>query len=129
MSYDLVFTRRSPGQPWDEALEAMEEASLEAGQMPEEMLQAWARIAARAAEILGDEIEETVGSDACELTDLTTGIRVSMLADQAGIGVPWGDEDADLLDLAYQVGAVIEEETTLEGYDPQAAVAIAEVRP
>jgi hypothetical protein len=113
-----MFLRRQPGQSWDEAMEAAEDYQ-DFGAGPEE--QVWQRVVTRAKLLLG-EVEATLTDDGGEIGHRRTGIQLFLYADSAEMNVPYGDtgEGATaVLRTMFLLGQVLEEETALEGYDPQ----------
>ena len=113
-----MFLRRQPGQSWDEAMEAAEDYQ-DFGAGPEG--QVWQRVVTRAKLLLG-EVEATLTDDGGEISHERTGIQLSLYADSAEMNVPYGDTGeaaTALLRTMFLLGQVVEEETGLEGYDPQ----------
>jgi hypothetical protein len=115
-----MFMRRQPGQSWAEALEAAEDYH-DFGAGPVE--QVWQRLTARARLLLGD-IRTRLGDDRAELTHDRTGIQLFLYADSAEMNVPHGA--TAVLRTMFVLGQVVEEETGLEGYDPQVGQPIRE---
>ena len=118
MSYDLIFLRRKPGQGWDEALEAADaEDEFGAGPAPD----VWQRVVERARLLLG-EVSLFVTDDCGEINHEPTNIQLDLFADSAELHVPYGatgNGATAILQAVYLLGQVVEEETGLEGYDPQ----------
>ena len=84
-------------------------------------LEQWERITTRARQIL-DGIEEFGTENSRELADSGTGIQLSMIADEVSITVPNERPEQDAVSLmakVYALARVVEDETGLEGYDPQ----------
>ena len=122
MSYDIYFVRRDPGQTFADALDATE-ASYDGdpGPLGSAELEQWERITTRAGQIL-DGIEEFATANSRELADSGTGIQLSMIADEVSITVPTERPEQDAVSLmakVYALARVVEDETGLEGYDPQ----------
>ncbi|WP_089255430.1 hypothetical protein [Asanoa hainanensis] len=118
MSYDLMFLRRQPDQSWDEALEAAEDYQ-DFGAGPDD--EVWQRVLTRARLLLG-EVTAGLTDDGGEISHDRTGIQLSLYADSAEMSVPYGEtgEGATaVLRTMFLLGQVVEEETGLEGYDPQ----------
>ncbi|WP_203702011.1 hypothetical protein [Asanoa iriomotensis] len=118
MSYDLMFMRRQPGQSWGEALEAAEDYQ-DFGAGPDE--QVWQRVVARAKLLLGDAFTRLT-DDGGEVSHERTGIQLFLYADSAEMNVPYGatgEGATAVLRTMFLLGQVVEEETGLEGYDPQ----------
>jgi hypothetical protein len=127
VSYDIYFLNRRAGQSWEEAMAELEEADDVA--LTPELLAAWERIVPQARELLG-EIELFETEDTRELSHQSeqTGIQASIYASEVSITVPYwhrGAEAERILCLTYALAQVIENETGLEGYDPQYDRAIA----
>ena len=123
MSYDIYFVRRDPGQTFADALDATEESyGGDPSPLGSAQLEQWERIIARARKLL-DGIEEfATDVKSRELSDATTGIQLSMIADEVSITVPSERPDQDpaaLMAKIYALARVVEAETGLEGYDPQ----------
>jgi hypothetical protein len=123
VSYDIYFVRRDPGQSFADALDATEESyGGDPSPLGSAQLEQWERIIARARRLL-DGVEEFATDDKSrELSDATTGIQLSMIADEVSITVPSErpDQDPDaLMAKVYALARVVESETGLEGYDPQ----------
>ena len=132
MSYDIYFVRRDPGQSFADALDATEESydRGEPGPLGSAELEQWDRITARAGQIL-DGIEEFGSENSRELADSGTGIQLSMIADEVSITVPNERPEQDAVSLmakVYALARVVEDETGLEGYDPQLQEAITDPR-
>ncbi|MEV4621700.1 hypothetical protein AB0J74_23695 [Asanoa sp. NPDC049573] len=125
MSYDLMFVRRQPGQGWEEALEAAEgDDEFGAGPAPD----VWQRVVDRARALLG-EVSLFVTDDCGEINHEPTSIQLDLFADSAAMHVPYGDTGdraTAILQAMYLLGRIVEEETGLEGYDPQADRPLAE---
>ncbi len=123
MSYDIYFVRRDPGQSFADALDVTEESydGGDPGPLGSAELEQWERITARAGQIL-DGIEEFGTENSRELADSGTGIQLSMIADEVSITVPNERPEQDAVSLmakVYALARVVEDETGLEGYDPQ----------
>jgi hypothetical protein len=123
VSYDIYFVRRDPGQTFADALDATEESydGGDPGPLGSAELEQWDRIIARAGQIL-DGIEEFATVNSRELADSATGIQLSMIADEVSITVPSERPQQDAVSLmakVYALARVVEDETGLEGYDPQ----------
>lgn len=132
MSYDIYLLQRLPGQSWEEALEALEEAqeALEGeAELSDETVAAWERIVPRARDLLG-EIALFGSESHAELDHRPTGIQLSILGDEVAISVPYwtrGEDAEDVLSKVYQLAAIAEQETSLEAYDPQLGEAVADL--
>jgi len=122
VSYDIYFVRRDPGQTFADALDATEESyDGDPGPLGSAELEQWERISTRAGQIL-DGIEEFATANSRELADSGTGIQLSMIADEVSITVPTERPEQDAVSLmakVYALARVVEDETGLEGYDPQ----------
>lgn len=132
MGYDIYFVRRDPGQPFEEALDDTEDAfDSDLRPLDEEEVEQWDRIVSRAREILGD-IEVFADDVSRELTDPTTGVELTMTPLEVAITVPYGEATADsvaLMTKVYALARAVEDETGLEGYDPQLGEAVSDARP
>ncbi|WP_055587789.1 hypothetical protein [Peterkaempfera griseoplana] len=136
MSYDIYFVKRREGQSWAEALEALEiddEAPYEDTNQPVPLvlIDAWDRIVPQARALLG-EVDLFEDGESCELSHAGTGIQLSVFQDEVSITVPYwhsGDDAARVLDQVYALGAVVERETGMDGYDPQAEAPLSELTP
>ena len=118
VSYDLNFYRRLPAESWEEAIEANEDPDRAGGRPAAEV---WSRTVARATEILGD-VDVYDAQQYMELSHDPTGIQLSCWSDFAGITVPYwytGAEATAVMERVYALGRAVEQETGLEGYDPQ----------
>ena len=118
VSYDLRFLRRLPGESWKEAFEANEDPARAGGRPADEV---WSRILARATELLG-EVEVFDAAQHRELTHDPTGIQLLCWSDYAAISVPYwytGAEATAVMQRVYDLARAVEQETGLEGYDPQ----------
>ncbi|MDX2813319.1 hypothetical protein PV410_12245 [Streptomyces sp. PA03-5A] len=131
MSYDIYFLNRRPEQSWDDALEELEAQSEDVldGPVTPELIDAWDRIVPQARGLLGElnlfETDETR-----ELTHHATGIQASVFIDEVTITVPYwhmGDKAEHVLGMAYALGAIIERETGIQGYDPQVELPLSEL--
>jgi hypothetical protein len=122
VSYDIYFVRRDPGQSFADALDATEDTyDGDPGPLASAELEQWERISTRAGQIL-DGIEEFATANSRELADSETGIQLSMIADEVSITVPSERPEQDAVSLmakVYALARVVEDETGLEGYDPQ----------
>jgi hypothetical protein len=132
VSYDIYFVRRDPGQSFADALDVTEESydGGEPGPLGSAELEQWERITTRAGQIL-DGIEEFATTNSRELADSGTGIQLSMIADEVSITVPSERPEQDAVSLmakVYALARIVEDETGLEGYDPQLQEAITDPR-
>jgi len=62
------------------------------------------------------------GDENFELTHEATGIQVSYFGGEASVTAPYwyqGEAARDVVDKIYRLGAVVQTETGLPGYDPQ----------
>ena len=117
MSYDLVFVPRADEESWETALEAAEQDESATAPDPE----VWARILAGARQFLG-VVSVFEGDENFELTHEATGIQVSYFGGEASVTAPYwyqGEAARDVVDKIYRLGAVVQTETGLPGYDPQ----------
>lgn len=123
VSYDIYFIRRDPGQSFDDALESTEEsyASGDPGLLTSVELEQWDRIVPHARAILG-EIEEFTSESQRELSHDATGVQLSIFPGEISITVPYWHSDEDsvtVMEKVYALARAVEDETGLEGYDPQ----------
>jgi hypothetical protein len=122
VSYDIFFVRRDPGQSFEDALDATEDSyDGDPGPLGAAELEQWDRITTRAHAIL-DGLDESSTEVSRNLSDSVTGIQLSMIADEVTITVPTERSDQDSVTLmakVYALARVVEDETGLEGYDPQ----------
>jgi hypothetical protein len=123
MSYDITLVRRRPGQTWDEALTAREEAVVAGaqGDVPPETRAEWHRIADELQRKY-PRLERFDGDDATELTDPETGLQVQLFVEEAAVAVPYWHSDEAAAEIIGQMRAItlfLEERTGLEAYDPQ----------
>ena len=113
-----MFARRRSDQTWQEVLDEIESDD-DLGRSPDPDV--WQRIVERAQQLLA-EVSLFVTEHYGEIDHEPTHIQVSLSADWAEMHVPYGDTGADAaatLRVMYMLGGVIQEETGLEGYDPQ----------
>ncbi|MEV4079311.1 hypothetical protein ACGFJC_27585 [Nonomuraea fuscirosea] len=125
MSYDLYFTRRAPGQSWDEAL-AADDARAEPLR-PD--LEAWESIVGRTRELLG-EVRIVEYPPNWELDHEDTGISVNHWEGGWEMSVPYrthGEEARRVVGLLYEVAAVVAGASGFECFDPQLGQPTAEV--
>ena len=122
MGYDIYFVRRSAGESFADALETNEEShGSNPGPLSAAELEQWQRIVERAGEILTG-IQEFGSASSRELTDTATGIQLTMIPDEVGLTVPGDRPEQDsvaLMSTLYALARIVEDETGLEGYDPQ----------
>ena len=124
MSYDIYFVRRDPGQSFEDALDDLE-SSYEEGDQPEltdSDLEVWEALLPRAREILGeiDVVEEDESTR--QLAARDSGVELTLISGELEIHVPSpprGADDLELMSSVYALARAGEEETGLEGYDPQ----------
>lgn len=82
----------------------------------------WARIQAGVQPLL-QEPHLHEGDDVVELSDMATGLQLTMTPGELAMSVPyWHTDDAavDVTALLRQVAEIVERETGLVAYDPQA---------
>jgi hypothetical protein len=132
VSYDIYFVRRDPGQSFADALDATEESyDGDPGQLGEAELEQWERIVERAGQLLTG-LQEFGSASSRELTDEATGIQLVMIPDEVTITVPSeraGQDSVELMSTVYALARVVEDETGLEGYDPQLGEAVSDRGP
>jgi hypothetical protein len=125
MSYDITFISKSAGQTWQEALDAHEARTIARQPWHAPAAAAtqseWKRLAARllSVEPYMDQFETP---HKLELTDLETGLQVSLFEDEAAITIPYGrsaDSAQKVMKTARRMAQIIESETGLLGYDLQ----------
>jgi hypothetical protein len=122
VSYGIYFVRRDPGQSFEDALEVVEDSYVkELGPLTSVELEQWDRLLPRARAILG-EVQESGDDTARELVHEPSGIELSLLRDQVSLTVPYGhsgDDAVEVMGQVYALARAVEDETGLEGYDPQ----------
>ena len=133
MSYDIFFVRRDPGQSFEDALDSTEESYTggDPGPLTSVELEQWDRVLPHARAVLGD-IEEFADESVREFSHAPTGIQLAVRPGEISITVPFTNSDADAVDVMAQVYALaraIEDETGLEGYDPQLGEPIRDASP
>jgi hypothetical protein len=125
VSFDLYFLDRAEGQTYQDAMDALEEAVDAEVSLSESDLIMWSRIEARLTPLLpGSQI--FVGEHNRELTHEPSGLQVSLYGGELVVHVPYwysGDEAERAVELLRSVAEVVEEETGLIAYDPQAEAA------
>ncbi|GAA5006713.1 hypothetical protein GCM10023335_24390 [Streptomyces siamensis] len=134
VSYDIYFLSRRDGQSWDEALEAMEDAAQaeDSEPIPGVLLKAWERIVPQARALLGEVEITEYEQESRDLSDSGTGIDLSVFGDEVSITVPYwhaGNDAAVVLDKVFALAGVVEKETGLSAYDPQAERPLTETPP
>jgi hypothetical protein len=92
-------------------------------------LAVWSRIADRARSVLGNA-EVTLAARWGEVYEQTTGIQLQVSAEHASITVPYWhfDDAAGVIGKAYQLAEIVEDETSLTGFDPQLDMSVREGR-
>ena len=121
MSYDLFFLERRPGQTWEDALEALEGSADGRAFGPEEE-STWQAVEAAFRSVVPDA-DVFVGDDHRELSDLATGLQLSMVPGEIGLSVPYWSEGPEADQMTETLRAVargVEEATGLVAFDPQA---------
>ncbi|MFC8067113.1 hypothetical protein [Streptomyces sp. NPDC057293] len=132
MSYDIYFLNRRYGQSWDEVLEAMEDAAKHSEPIPTQLLEAWARVVPQAQTLLGEVEITEYEQESRDLSHSGTGIDLSVFGDEVSITVPYwhaGNDAAVVLGKVSALAAIVEKETGLTAYDPQADRPLAEAQP
>ena len=132
MSYDIYFLSRDEGQSWDDVLEAAEATAGDSDPIPAELLEAWQRIVPQARVLLGDVDITEYERESRDLSHSDTGIDLSVFGDEVSITVPYwhtGDRAATVLGKLSALSALVEKETGLTAYDPQAEMPLAETSP
>ncbi|MEU8178060.1 hypothetical protein AB0C14_34765 [Microbispora hainanensis] len=136
MTYDIYFVRRRPGRTVVESIEDANEEmeSADAWWMgdgdPEPVIltqqqrAAWVRIVRRAAEELGPvEVEEFLPGPTLCRNGPRGRLQLDYAGEDASIAIPywyWGEEAISVAEDAYRLARLVEEESGLAGYDPQA---------
>jgi hypothetical protein len=125
MSYDITFIRKAAGQTWREALEVQEARTLARqpwdAPVAAAMQAEWRRIAARLLRVQ-PHMDQFEAPHKVELTELETGLQVSLFEDEAAITIPYGlsaGTTKRAMRTARRLAAIIEAETGLLGYDMQ----------
>ncbi|WP_169983543.1 hypothetical protein [Microbispora sp. H10836] len=135
MSYDLYFVEREPGQSWDDALKAREEA-LEAREEEHEDdlpldVDAWDKIVSRVRGVLG-EVDVFESPPVWEISHEATGIQLGYCEGQWDMTAPYwthGEDAADVVRTMRTLAPIVEQETGLECYDPQLEQPLADIEP
>jgi hypothetical protein len=122
VSFDLYFLSREQHQSWDDALAALEDSANDERPLAEADLALWRRLEAKVREVLpASEVFE--GQRNRELSDEGSGIQVSFFPGELSLTVPYwhsGPEAERLIDILRRVASILEEESGLTAYDPQA---------
>ena len=120
MAFDLYFLERIPGRTWIQAMEDLEDADDGRPLAPGD-LQRWAVLVDSLAPVLPEATAES-GDESRALDDRASGIQVSFSPSEISISVPArsAGDDGDLDEVLRRVASVIEAETGLVAYDPQA---------
>lgn len=121
MAYDIVITRRLPGESWDRTLERIEQS---AGMMPPRlsgpMTRCWERVANR---IAGEDAEFGRGRvNRLELTVESPTMRVIFEEHSAFVSIPHAhgaDDATSAMTRVAEVVSVICEESGWSAYDQQ----------
>jgi hypothetical protein len=121
VGYDIYFVRRDPGETFEDALESTEDTFQgDPGPLTSVELEQWERLVPRARALLGD-VEEFGDATSRELSSPAAGILLSLVRGEASIAVrPGPGIDAlTVMEQVYALARIVEDETGLEGYDPQ----------
>ena len=120
MSYDILFVPRRPGQSWEAALDEAEGRDVLGDALRPDRLAQWDRIVVALRHRVG-EVEVTVGGDACEAVDPSSGLEVSLYPDEASVNFPYAErpDPAAFHDLVVDVVGLLERETGLRAWDAQ----------
>ncbi len=120
MSYDILFVPRRPGQSWEAALDEAEGRDVLGDALRPDRLAQWDRIVAALRHRVG-EVEVSVGGDACEAVDPSSGLEVSLYPDEASVSFPYAErpDPAAFHDLVVDVVGLLERETGLRAWDAQ----------
>lgn len=121
MGFDLYFLEHIPGRTWIQAMEDLEDDD-DGRPLSDADLRAWERLVAALAPVLPDAAPGA-GDESRALDDPATGIQVAFSPAEISVSVPsWvdGSETEPLGEVLRGVAAVIEGETGLVAYDPQA---------
>jgi hypothetical protein len=121
VGYDIYFVRRDPGETFEDALESTEDTFQgDPGPLTSVELEQWERLVPRARVLLGD-VEEFGDETSRELSSPAAGILLSLVRGEASIAVrPGPGSDAlTVMERVYALARIVEDETGLEGYDPQ----------
>jgi hypothetical protein len=126
VSYDVIFIPRTADQPWEQAIEAAEDAE-DAG--PRLADPAWRAIVAAARGLLG-EVADDSDRDVRELEHLDSGLELSAWTREASLSLPFthtGEAARRYLGALFELAAVVARESGLQGYDLQTDRPLAEV--
>lgn len=122
MSFDIYFLTKPPGGSWEDSLAALEDDAVLERPLTEAQFVLWRRLEARLCELM-PEAEVFDGETNRELTDEASGIQVSLFAGELSLSAPYwysGPEAHEIVAVLRRVASVIEEESGLTAYDPQA---------
>ena len=122
MSFDLYFLSRQANQTWGEALEALEEHASAQETLSESDLELWGRLKVSLRDVL-PELDEFEGERNRELSDDGSGIQISLFPQELSLTVPYwysGPEADRLVGVLRRAASIIERESGLTAYDPQA---------
>ena len=122
VSFDLYFV--PGGTPWPEAMDAIEQAAMsdDTPDFTAEQLEQWDRIHAAATAAIPD-LEDAASDRHRELDHMATGMQLSMYPGEIALTVPYwhtDEEAAAVTDLLRTLVEIVERETGLVAYDPQA---------
>jgi hypothetical protein len=131
LSYDVSFIRRAPGQTWEEANDAAEQSVIASDGAPSLSDEARARLNALADRLIAawpslrkDELENGV-----DLDDSDSGFQACLRDGDSGMSLPYwhdGEKANRIMERMRAVARIIEEETGLQAWDPQAGAGFLE---
>jgi hypothetical protein len=124
VSYDIYFLKREPDQSWEEAMEAMEDAS--DGNEVLAYPPNWDEVVSQVRDILG-EVSVLENPPAWEIDHSQTGIQVSCFSGEWSITVPYWSNGAKAAVVASHLRAIaqiVHAATGLDAYDPQVNEAV-----
>ncbi|MEU7692537.1 hypothetical protein [Microbispora hainanensis] len=131
MSYDLYFIKREPGQSWDDALEAREEALEEHEDDLPLDIEVRERIVSRVRGVLG-EVDVLENPPVWEINHEATGIQLGYCEGQWHMTAPYwahGEDAAYVVRTMRVLAPITEQETGLECYDPQLEQPLSDIDP
>lgn len=122
----MIFARRTPGQSWNDIFESLETSGVAGRALPD--ADVWRRVVDRARALLGDV--SVFESDVIRhLSHEPTAMELTLFRDHGGMVASYGATGMDAeekLALMYRLANIVEEETGLECYDPQALMTLRE---
>lgn len=122
MSFDLYFLSKGPDETWEDAVEALEENAADERPLAAADLELWRRLESKLHEVL-PAAEVFEGDRNRALTDEASGIEFSLFPGELSLSVPYwydGPEAERLVGVLRQIAEIVEAESGLIAFDPQA---------